>query len=123
MTEKLRKFCNTYEIKVLNDQKRYARYTRIQDYFVDPAQANVINCHSIYDTEKLYTVEIPESRLERLANIDHMVFNGQQSPHAREMFETLMDKEYEEQLIRDSNPAVKKAYEHYSLLLHLAKNG
>ena len=38
----------------------------------------------------------------------------------RDMFEVLMDKEREEAYHRNSNEAVKKAYEQYSIMLNLA---
>ena len=39
------------------------------------------------------------------------------------MFETLMEQKEEEQFLKDKYPAVKKAYEQYSLMLKLAKSG
>jgi len=37
-----------------------------------------------------------------------------------DMFQTLMDKEREEAHYRNTNQAVKKAYEQYSIMLNLA---
>jgi hypothetical protein len=37
-----------------------------------------------------------------------------------DMFQTLMDKEREEAFYRNSNEAVQKAYEQYSIMLNLA---
>jgi len=34
-----------------------------------------------------------------------------------------MEQKEEEQLLKNKYPAVKKAYEHYSLLLKMAKSG
>jgi uncharacterized protein YktA (UPF0223 family) len=38
------------------------------------------------------------------------------------MFETLMEQKEEEKHLRNKYPAVKKAYEHYSLILKLAES-
>ena len=36
------------------------------------------------------------------------------------MFQMLMEKEREESFMRQTNPAVQKAYEQYSMMLNLA---
>jgi len=39
------------------------------------------------------------------------------------MFETLMEQKQQEKYLKNKYPAVKKAYEHYSLMLKLAESG
>jgi hypothetical protein len=39
------------------------------------------------------------------------------------LFETLMEQKEQEKYLRENYPAVKKAYEHYSLMLKLAQSG
>jgi hypothetical protein len=39
------------------------------------------------------------------------------------MFEILMAQKEQERYLRDKYPAVKKAYEHYSLMLKIAESG
>jgi hypothetical protein len=39
------------------------------------------------------------------------------------MFEVMLEQKYKEKRLRDKYPAVKKAYEHYSLILKLAESG
>jgi hypothetical protein len=39
------------------------------------------------------------------------------------MFETLMEQKEHEKYLKDKYPAVKKAYEQYSLMLKLAESG
>jgi len=76
-----------------------------------------------YDTEPLYTVEIAESELEKIAEFESQVFNNlQQHGHYR-LFETLMEQKEKEKYLRETYPAVKKAYEQYSLMLKLAESG
>ena len=118
--DKLKKFCNNYEVKVVNDNGRYARY-RPPIFFSDPLRADIIrNDIKEFETEKLYTVQIPESRLQTLVELENRFYNHRNSEGMRDMFETLMDKEREEAYYRHSNAAVQKAYEQYSVMLNLA---
>jgi hypothetical protein len=118
--EKLKTFCNNYEVKVVNDTQRYARY-RPPTFFTDPERADIIR-NDLEDvrTEKLYTVQIPESRLQSLIELETRFYNHRNSEGMRDIFETLMDKEREEAHYRHTNAAVQKAYEQYSMLLNLA---
>ena len=119
MTEKLKKFCENYEVKIINDQKRFARYRRPQ-FFTEPLNASIIRDDMDIQTEKLLTVEIPESRLTTLIEMENRFMNFRNSDHNRDMFEMLMDKEREEAHYRHTNAAVQKAYEQYSIMLNLA---
>jgi hypothetical protein len=119
VTEKLKKFCENYEVKIVNDQKRFARYRKPQ-FFTEPLNASIIQDTLDMQTEKLLTVEIPESRLNTLVEMENRFMNFRNSNHSRDMFELLMDKEREEAHYRHTNQAVQKAYEQYSMLLNLA---
>jgi hypothetical protein len=121
MEQEFEKFCNNYEVRVVNDNGRYARY-RPPVFFTDPDRADIVRT-DIFDhiTEKLYTLQIPESRLRTLVEMEKRFFNNH--PHNKghtDMFEMLMDKEREESHYRHTNQAVKKAYEQYSVMLNLA---
>ena len=118
--EKLKTFCKNYEVKVVNDTQRYARY-RPPTFFTEPSRADIIrNDIEELRTEKLYTIQIPESRLKTLVELENRFYNHRNSEGMRDMFETLMDKEREEAYYRHTNEAVKKAYEQYSIMLNLA---
>ena len=119
MNDKLKKFCENYEVKVVNDRKRFARYRRPQ-FFTDPLNASIIQDTMDVHTEKLLTVEIPESRLTTLVEMENRFMNFRNGDHNRDMFEMLMDKEREEAHFRHTNAAVQKAYEQYSIMLNLA---
>ena len=119
MTEKIKKFCDNYEVRILNDQKRFARYRRPQ-FFTEPLNASIIRDNLDLQTEKLYTVEIPESRFNTLVEMENRFMNFRDSDHNRDMFELLMDKEREEAHYRHTSAAVQKAYEQYSIMLNLA---
>jgi hypothetical protein len=119
MKQDLQDFCKNYEVKIVNDSGRYARYHPPR-FFTDPERADIIRNDIVeYETEKLYTLQIPESRLRTLIEMENRFFNNRVD-RVRDMFEVLMDKEREEAYHRNSNEAVKKAYEQYSIMLNLA---
>jgi hypothetical protein len=121
MSKDLDQFCNNYEVRILNDQKRRARYNPPK-FFTDPERADIIRNDFVeYETERVFTVEVPEGRFRSLIEMESKFFKWQR--HSRgevDMFQTLMDKEREEAHYRHTNQAVQKAYEQYSMLLNLA---
>ena len=121
MHDELYMFSQNYEIRILNDQKRRARYHPPR-FFTDPMQADIIR-HDVveYETEKVYTLEIPEGRLRALVEMERRFFKWQHHSKGEiDMFQTLMDKEREEAHYRHTNQAVQKAYEQYSIMLNMA---
>jgi hypothetical protein len=121
MSKELNQFCENYEVRVLNDSKRRARY-HPPSFFTDPSRADLIRNDIVkYEHEKVYTVEIPEGRLRTLVEMERKFFNYV-AHHDKpiDMFQTLMDKEREEAHFRHTNQAVQKAYEQYSIMLNLA---
>ena len=121
MDEQVKQFCENYEVRVLNDQKRRARYHPPR-FFTVAERADIVR-HDVveYETERVITMEIPESRLRTLIEMERRFFKWQRhSPGEIDMFQTLMDKEREEAHYRNTNPAVQKAYEQYSIMLNLA---
>jgi hypothetical protein len=119
--DELNKFCENYEVRVLNNSKRRARYHPAK-FFTDPFRADIVRNDVVeYETEKVYTVEIPEGRLRTLVEMERKFFNYV-SHHNQpvDLFQTLMEKEREEAHYRHTNAAVQKAYEQYSIMLNLA---
>ena len=119
--DELNKFCENYEVRVLNDSKRRARYHPAR-FFTDPMRADIIQKDTLaFETERVFTVEIPEGRLNTLVEMERRFFNYV-AHHDKpiDMFQTLMDKEREEANYRHTNAAVQKAYEQYSIMLNLA---
>jgi hypothetical protein len=121
MTEELKDFCRNYEVNVLNDQKRRARYHPPR-FFTEPSRADVIRNDIVeFETEQVITLEIPEGRLRTLIEMERRFFKLQRHSQGEiDMFQILMDKEREEANIRHTNTAVQKAYEQYSIMLNLA---
>ena len=121
MNAELSDFCRNYEVNVLNDQKRRARYHPPR-FFTDPMRADIIQKDTLnFETERVFTVEIPEGRLRTLVEMERKFFNYiDHRGKPIDMFQMLMDKEREEAHFRHTNQAVKKAYEQYSIMLNLA---
>lgn len=124
-TGNIKQFCEQHCIRVLDTNKRAHRYQRINmQYFRDPMDFNKVSLVDIVnDSEPLYTVEIAESELERIADFESEVFNNMKKQGHYKMFEMLMEQKEAEKYLCNKYPAVKKAYEHYSLILKLAESG
>jgi hypothetical protein len=126
MDDKTKQFIGDHRINVLDDNKRAYKHTRMNTrFFQYPDDYNMITATQAmqYDTERLYTVEISESELTRIVEFESQVFNNMKQQGHYNMFEDLMDQKEHEKYLRNKYPAVKKAYEHYSLILKLAESG
>jgi hypothetical protein len=120
----IKEFCEHHRIQVLDTNKRASRYHKVNiKYFKDPMDFNRVYEDVVVDSEPLYTVEIAESELEKIANFESEVFNNMAKHGHYRMFETLMEQKEHERYLKDKYPAVKKAYEQYSLMLKLAESG
>ena len=120
----LREFCEQHRIRVIDTNKRAHRYHKVNiKYFKDPMDFNRVYEDIVADSEPLYTVEIAESELARIAEFESEVFNHMAKKGHYRMFETLMKQKEQENYLKNKYPAVKKAYEQYSLMLKLAESG
>ena len=122
--ENIKSFCQQHQIRVLDTNKRAHRYHKINlNYFRDPTDFNMVHETVVQDSEPLYTVEIAQSELEKIADFEAQVFNNMKQQGHYQMFEMLMEQKEQEKYLKNKYPAVKKAYEHYSLILKLAESG
>lgn len=122
----MKDFCNRHKINIVDTNKRYATYTAMRpQYFNSSTDYNSVMTEIIHSTEPLYTLTIPLSELERIKEFEEQVFNNIKThgAHHYQMFEVMMEQKHKEKRLRDKYPAVKKAYEHYSLMLKLAESG
>lgn len=124
-SEVLKKFCSNHAIQVVDTNKRACRYRKVNiDFFRYSDDYNKVDTVEIInETEPLYTVQIAESELEKIADFENMVFKHMAETGRYGMFEAMMYQKEEEQYLRDRYPAVQKAYEQYSMMLKLAKSG
>ncbi len=120
-----REFCEHHRIRVLDTNKRAHKYHKIDvRYFGDPMDYNRVSPMIVeYETEPLYTLEIAESEFERIAEFEQQVFNNAKKTGHYDMFGYLMEQKEREKYLREKYPAVKKAFEQYSLMLKLAESG
>ena len=124
MSDKFNEWIQNHHIRILDTNKRFARYNKPTiDYFISPDDYNIINKTCNYDTESLYTVEIPLSELERMAEFENQVFGNMKASGHYNMFQVLMDQKDKEKFLRKKYPAVDTAYSNYSLMLKLAESG
>ena len=121
MKEKVDQFCKNYEIQIVDDQKRRARY-HPPKYFTDPFRADIVKKDVVeFETEKVYTIQVPESRFRALVEMEQRFFGYHTHGYSdADMFSMLMEKEREEAFYRNTNESVQKAYEQYSIMLNLA---
>jgi hypothetical protein len=119
-------WCCNHSVKILDKSKRAYIHAPVNvKYFTSPNDYNYIvkDEHVRFETQPLYTVEIAESEITRVAEFESQVFNNMRTKGHYAMFEQLMEQKEREKFFRDNYPAVKKAYEHYSLILKLAESG
>ena len=126
MDDNLKEFIQSHRIVILDTNKRAHKHSRVNTNFFRVAEDyNMMTATQAvqYETKPLYTLEIAESELDRIAEFEARVFNNMREHGHYNMFETLMEQKEEERKLRDKYPAVKKAYEHYSLILKIAESG
>ena len=74
----VKKFVAEHNIRVIDSNKRAYKHTRANvvlfDYENDYNKFR--NEYQTFDTETLYTVEISESELQRIAEFENQVFNN-----------------------------------------------
>ena len=116
-------FLHRHNIKILDTNKRFARYSPTYSYFTDRDMMDLITSKVAYETEPLYTLEIPESEIRRIQEFEDQVFGNMKQQGHYNLFQNLMEMKEEELELRRRFPAVQKAYENYSLLLNLCKGG
>lgn len=116
-------FLRRHNIRIVDDNKRFARYRPMYMYFTSAEMKDLINSEVMYETEKLYTVEIPESDLKKIQEFEDQVFGNLKESGHYGLFQNLMEMKEEEAQLRRMYPAVQKAYENYSLMLNLCKGG
>ena len=124
MNDHLKDFIDHHKICIIDTNKRAHKITRLNTrFFESTSDYNLVMTDKIpFETERLFTVEISESELEKMAEFETQVFNNLKATGHYRMFEVLMEQKEREKYLRERYPAVKKAYEHYSLMLALANS-
>lgn len=121
-TESLKDFLKRHNINILDAGKRTRKTTRTSnDYFTDPTNYNFVVTAEVSETEPLYTIEISESELKRIADFESQVFNNLAKEDHYNLFEVILGQKDEEFRLRRQYSAVQKAFEQYSLILKMAQ--
>lgn len=125
MNQRVKDFCQGHDIRIVDQNKRAAKYQPLTlKYFTNPSDYNELKKDYIhYETEQVYTVEIRESELTKIAEFESEVFNHMRQRGHYDMFNWIMDQKEREKYLKEKYPAVKKAYEQYSLMLKMAEAG
>lgn len=112
-------------IKIIDTNKRAYKITRMNTkFFQFPDDYNIVKEEILqHETEPLYTIEIAESELQKIAEFESQVFNHMKAKGHYDMFSVMIEQKEREKLLRDRYPAVQKAYENYSLMLKLGESG
>lgn len=126
LNDNLKQFIQHHRINILDDNKRAHKHTRMHtQFFQFSNDYNKMNAMEAvqFETERLYTLEISESEFNRISDFESEVFNNMKKQGHYRMFENLMEQKEREKYLKNKYLAVKKAYEHYSLMLKLAESG
>jgi hypothetical protein len=103
-------FCNKYYITVLDSNKRAHRLRY-------PLVLDVLDLPTTTDTEVLYTIEIPESALTFLADLEHNFLKYSGEGHRYVM--DLVVSHKEENLALQNNPELRELRAQYDTYLRL----
>jgi hypothetical protein len=121
----LKEFCHMHGINVVNQNKRAHKITKMNTMLFQFADDynKFLKDYVNFETETLYTVEISESEFKKIAEFESQVFNHMREKGHYDMFNAIMEQKQKEKYLKEKYPAVKKAYEQYSLMLKLAESG
>ena len=125
MNQRVKDFCQGHDIRIVDQNKRAGKYQPLTlKYFTNPSDYNELKKDYIhYETEQVYTVEIRESELTKIAEFESEVLAHMRQRGHYDMFNWIMEQKEREKYLKEKYPAVKKAYEQYSLMLKMAEAG
>lgn len=122
-TDKARKFLYRYQMEIVDNNRRRQVYELPKISVLDRYADDYLTQPIVYETETLYTIQIPESRLEDLVDFYNRVDESIKYTGSMDMFNHFIQKQNEEKAFREKHPAVQKAYEQYQVMYKLAKSG
>jgi hypothetical protein len=115
---RVNEFFKKYYIQVLNEQnRRVINFSPNLKYSLDFDEQYMQN----FETEKLLTISIPQSRLDRLVELEASFYNNIDSVGHRRHFEAWMDTQAHERNMREKHVGLKDAYDQYKMLLELCR--
>lgn len=117
-SERKKSFCKKYDITIRDESRRFARLSPV-NYFVDPMDKAYCEYSVRSESEPLVTLEIPESKLNHIIDLEAMFYNNIDDVNRRRMFEVWYAQQVIEKDLRKKFPTVQAAYEAYSIVLAL----
>lgn len=111
-------------MNIIDSNKRITHYRprSMYDIFRGPDKLSY-DYDETYETETLHTIQIPESSLNELVEFYQRVEESMLQTGSMDVFSHYIQKQYDDKRLRESYPAVKKAYDQYMMLYKLAKSG
>lgn len=123
-TDKARKFLNRYSMDIVDANRRQQKCYLPPRYSISARYADdELYQPMYYETETLFTIQIPESRLEALVDFYDRAEDAIRHTGSMDMFNHFLQKQNDEKAFREKHPAVQKAYEQYQMLYKLARSG
>ena len=122
-SEQAKKFLYRYDMQIVDGNRRQQKYVMPKFSILDKYDFDQISQPMYYETETLFTIQIPESRLESLVDFHNRVEESIKYTGSMDMFNHMLQKQREEKEFREKHPAVQKAYEQYQLMYKLASSG
>lgn len=105
-----------YSLRVVDTRKRAQVYHQLPLSYRKDMSAIEADQIQKWETERIFSIEISETDLCRMED-DLVRFLKARNSYERD------DMERRESFLRRTNPAVKKAWENYQMLLKLAADG
>lgn len=121
-TDKAKKFLYRYNMEIVDTNRRQQRYV-MHPRYTARYYDEYLHQPMHYETETLFTIQIPESRLEALVEFHDRAEDAIRHTGSMDMFNHFLRKQDEEREFREKHPAVQKAYEQYQMLYKLARSG
>jgi len=113
LNEDLKKFCHKYECDVRTSYRKVRRMRPIR--WTDLSE-DVRDLYTDMYDEQCLEITIPEDRFRTLVDFENEITKHQEN---RRAIESIIEEKRREHFLRNKNPALKKAYEHYQLILKL----
>ena len=124
----VQKFCCNYEAHIERTSRYYRRIAKPLWKISDYDNTSIANDHFINFTEvPMVNITLPEDRLSALVEHDQRISNflesERQGPYVSKYqhLEAMIVEQEIECRLRHTNPALKKAWDNYQMLLMLAK--
>jgi hypothetical protein len=109
-------FCRRYNVQITESEHRRARREAVPNWSMDYTKHSPVEYRVEY--EQLVALHMPKESLDRLLALEPKLeyTHDQLNRYTRKE-----QADYQDAQVRENNPAVKKAWEKYQMLLGLAR--